>query len=196
MELQSPEESTTLQNDENVENNDIFNDDDEENIDEWLENLKNLEKNYDIFYSEPVNNVNIVFFYVNNGELEKIRQENVDITNGVLNKDQLIYIINDNKHMGKIKYFLTSILKYNVTIEPNKIHSFLTDESEELSSDYVYLQKLKSVNNVRFSDTITMFNDFNSLYIIFNKNKPSKNQTKKVNLGKGRNTKKKALKGD
>ena len=41
-----------------------------------------------------------------------------------------------------------------------------------------------------------MFNDFNSLYIIFNKNKPSKNQTKKVNLGKGRNTKKKALKGD
>ena len=40
MELQSPEESTTLQNDENVENNDIFNDDDEENIDEWLENLK------------------------------------------------------------------------------------------------------------------------------------------------------------
>ena len=43
--------------------------------DDWATSLQNLEKNYDIFYSEQVTNVNIYFFYENKGELEKIRQE-------------------------------------------------------------------------------------------------------------------------
>ena len=160
-----------------------LNDDEED----WATSLQNLEKNYDIFYSEQVTNVNIYFFYENKGELEKIRQENIEITDNTINKDQLIYIINDNKYILNTKYYLSSVLKYNVSLEPGKIYDFLTNDDV---SEYNYLQKLKAINNVSFSDTISMFNDFNSLYIIFSKTKPVRNQTKKVNLGKGRTTKK------
>ena len=136
-----------------------LNDDEED----WATSLQNLEKNYDIFYSEQVTNVNIYFFYENKGELEKIRQENIEITDNAINKDQLIYIINDNKYILKTKYYLSSVLKYNVSLEPGKIYDFLTNDDV---SEYNYLQKLKAINNVSFSDTISMFNDFNSLYII------------------------------
>ena len=124
--------------------------DDEE---DWATSLQNLEKNYDIFYSEQVTNVNIYFFYENKGELEKIRQENIEITDNTINKDQLIYIINDNKYILNTKYYLSSILKYNVSLEPGKIYDFLTNDDV---SEYNYLQKLKAINNVSFSDTISM----------------------------------------
>jgi len=165
---------------------------DDDDMDNWAESLKNLEKNYDIFYTEQVSNINVYFFYVNKGELEKVRQENIDINNGALIRDQLIYIINDNKYIMKCKYYLSAVLKYNVSLEPGKIYDFLTNEDDD--ENYQYLQKLKTVDTIRFSDTITMFNDFNSLYIIFNKTKPVRSQTKKVSLGRARMTKKKELK--
>lgn len=155
--------------------------------DDWATSLQNLEKNYDIFYSEQVTNINVYFFYENKGELEKIRQENIDISDNTISKDQLIYIINDNKYILNTKYYLSSILKYNVSLEPGKIYDFLTDEDV---GEYKYLHKLKTITDVSFSDTISMFNDFNSLYVVFSKSKPVRNQTKKVNFNRGRMTKK------
>ena len=156
-----------------------------------MDNLEKLEKNYDLFYEETIDNINIVFFYINNNELEKIRQENIDINDGVLAKDQLIYIINDNKHILKTKYYLSGILKYNVSLNPKEILEFLKTEDK---SKYSFLQKLKSVDDIYFKDTITMFNDYNSLYIFFNKTKPSKDSTRRASANRARTTKKNNLK--
>jgi hypothetical protein len=143
-----------------------------------------------MFYNEPVENINIIFFYLNNKEIERIREQNIEVKDGIIDKDQLIYIINDNKYILKTKYYLTSILKYNVLVEPNEIYEILTQKEDDLQ-DYCSFQKLRSIDEVEFKDTITILNDYNKLFIVFNKSKPNKGTTRKSNAGKHRNTRKK-----
>ena len=71
----------------------------EEELDvNWINEIDDIEKNNDIFYKEKINEIAIIFIYVNNNETEYIKKDFIELdTPGLLEKEKLLKLINDNK---------------------------------------------------------------------------------------------------
>ena len=157
----------------------------------WVEKYQKIEKNYNKFYKEKSKEITIFFLYINDKNiLESLVKTNYPLNDsGKIHKDSLIYLIKNNQYLSKKKYQLISLLKYNLTIEPEDIVD-ITANSEE------YLHSQRYLDDIFFADTINMFQDLNSLFFIFYSKKPSMNTTKKIIINKNRKTKRKKLKAD
>ena len=156
----------------------------------WVEKYKILEKDYNKFYKEKCKKINIYFFYVNeNNAIESmVKIDYLLNENGKILKNNLIYLIKNYQYFSNKKYQLISLLKYNFTVEPEEVIDFTTKKGDYLSSQ-------RFLDDITFEDTITIFQDLNSLFFVFYSKKPSTRTTKKVIINqKNRKTKRKKLK--
>jgi hypothetical protein len=102
-------------------------------------------------------------------------------------RDELIGILKRNSIDNNIRYSLLSILKINITIDPDEIKGFLTNSKVDDYTDRFFSLN-KNIDTIVFEKTINMFQDLNDILIIFyeeNKNDKKynpKNYTKKIFL--------------
>jgi hypothetical protein len=170
---------------------------------DWIDNIENINKEYQEFYVEDINNLSIKIIYLNdNSEITNIIKTKYNLTKpNVLLKEELISIL--KKYMTEDvdlyqppkKYSIMSILKINVVLNEETIDElkyFLTQQNENINC----LISVKNINNIYFEKTVKMFEDITELIIILyerpiittktilinknkNKNKNKKNKTKK-----------------
>lgn len=148
----------------------------------WIENYEIKELDYNDFYKDDVKYIKIYSLYINKSLiLENINEENFILeNNNVLKKHELISIINkykNDKKENKIK--LLSILKYNINLDSDNVFEYLKQETE----NNLFLESVKSIDNINFDPSISMFEDLNSLFFIFvETNNIEKSQTKRIFL--------------
>ena len=165
----------------------------------WIEEYEQDEEPYNDFYREKTKTIEIYYFYINkSSELEKIKQHHCVLDEyNKLSREKLVTELKSNIVDNKIKYSLLSILKHNITIDPNDLKNYL--ESDLLSEDNKYVATIPDISDIYFDDTISFLKQLNSLFIIFyeSSEKRRKNMTKKIVLSskQHRKTKRKALKG-
>lgn len=129
----------------------------------WIDAFEELEKDYQRFYKEPVETINLFFVYVNKlNNVENVIQDKLLLDDSKINKLTLLDIIRTNNVKNDIKYKLISMLKYNITLNPEDIKPFVFDEIEE-----TYLESISTIDDLHFDETITILNDLNCLYFIF-----------------------------
>jgi hypothetical protein len=135
----------------------------------WLKEIKDNEKDYNDFYKEKPTSIKIYYLYVNkDNEVNFCKTETylLDTTNvkyATLNKDTLISIIKKNSFSNNINYKLLSLLKFNLDIDPEDVISLAIhkmDGSEYLSSESV-------LRDIVFNDTVCIFQDINSLFLVY-----------------------------
>lgn len=145
-----------------IDSDDIDFDDLQYSLD-WIDEYKNEEKKYELFYKEPIENLKLNFVYVgNNNEIECINESSILLSDGVLNKERLLEIITINKIKNNIRYGLKYLLKYNFTLEPSNIISYLNSKCREN-----YLIEIKMIEDITFSNAISVMHDLNCLLFIF-----------------------------
>ncbi len=187
--------------------NDIDNDLDLDNS--WVNDYKDIEKNYNDFYNEKVNVIKVFFIFINNEKtVVNIKQEihPLNVPSKVT-REQLITLIKEKQYTNNIKYKLFSIVRYNIDLRPDEINKFVSvsdpvsvsvsdpvSENDPVSvsdplsvSNTCYNSRFLTVeekmNDIFFTDTISIFQDLNSLYIIFKEDdnlKINKHFTKKI----------------
>jgi len=142
--------------------------DDELDLDvSWIEMYKDLEKNYDDFYKEKPENIEMFFLYINEDSvLETINTTTyiLDLT-GSIPKNNLINIIKEHRYKNGKKYSLKNILKYNITIEPEDVIHMLSVANKEGKT---FLSQESYNRDIHFADTVCILQNLNSLYFIFN----------------------------
>jgi hypothetical protein len=158
--------------------------------DDWINNFDKIDNLYKDFYKDDLYYVNIDFIYLNKiNEIEKIKKETflLSVQNSIT-KDELIGLLKRNMIENDKKYSLLSILKYNITLEPDDIKNFLLSDDTSLYNDK-FLIVNKHIDTIIFEKTINMFQDLNNIYFIFyEKSKPLQHSgnsniiTKKVYL--------------
>lgn len=132
----------------------------------WVEEYEKLEKDYEMFYKENVENVKLFFLYINkNKNIENIHQDSVILTNGILSKELVLNLINQNKIKNGIRYNLTHLLKYNISLDPTSVDDFLSDKINE-----TYLNSVNFLEDIYFKKTISILQDLNCLYFILYEN--------------------------
>jgi hypothetical protein len=157
-----------------------------------LDKLEKEDEPYDGFYPEEIDIVKVFFIYVNRkNKIIAIKNDNILIDENKLSKFELSMIMKKNKKYKNLLFEPLSLLKYNIDLSPHEVKNYL----DNLDS-YNFLKVEKNIQDIHWNDSIALFKDMNSLYIIYyekNKNKKN-NYTKRIKLtnkSKLRYTKKK-----
>ena len=142
---------------------------------------------YKDFYKDTIEQVNLFILYVdNNNDLFHIKKDTATLKDGKLEKSDLKslikqYIIYENK-----KYRLISMLKWNINIEPDEISNYLKEDNK-----YDFIKNIRNLDSITFDDSINLFHNLNSLYLVFHERwKLLENKTKKIYLNKKLKTRK------
>ena len=155
--------------------------------DEWIKKFEEEDKKYEDFYKEDNYYVNLYFIYLNEeNSVEKIKQEKFFMnTPNYITREEIVYLLKKNTIMDNINYSIFSLLKYNMTLEPEDIQSYLT--SQEYEDNSSFLKNIKNIDTIFFEKTISSFQDLNSLFFILREKQkvtdtknPIHNNTKKI----------------
>lgn len=140
----------------------------------WINEFEKNELEYASFYKEQIEVLKINYIYVDkDNTIDNIHQDSIVIENGKLDKEKIIEIIKKNKKKNNIDYKLISILKYNITLEPEHIKDYINDD---LNDDF--LSKVDILQDIHFKDSINLFQDLNCLYIVFCDKRTRENKNK------------------
>jgi len=140
----------------------------------WIHDFEKEDGLYKDFYLEDLYFINLYYVYLNeSNSIEKVKKDKYffnEIQSNVLSKEELFKIIVKNKHQNAEKYKLNCLFKYNCTIDPYTIITFLKNNTPiTVDTTNSYLSPITSIENVQFKKTIMMFQDLNSISIIYKK---------------------------
>jgi hypothetical protein len=157
--------------------------------DDWVVNFEKKDKFYRDFYKDDIYYSNIHTIYINRDqEIIQIKEESFLLsTPNIITREEMIGILK-HKSVNDIKqYKLLSILKYNITLDPEDVSKYVNCNEDDLLA-YDYLEDVKHIDEIRFAKSITMFQDLTDLYFIFYEKsnelvkKGNANSTKKIHM--------------
>lgn len=149
--------------------------------DTWIVDFEHKDKLYQEYYLDSVHYVCVYYIYVNPDNcIEKIKEEMFIMSKlGCILRNELIELIKKNCMLHNNKYLLLSLLKYNITIDPMEVkqcsQTNIKNSYELLDFGNKYLTVLRQIDSVFFQNTIHMFQDLNSLIVIFYNAKDTNN---------------------
>lgn len=165
---------------------------------DWIDEFKKKEESYNDFYKEKVEHIKLFFLYTGSTNvLETIKKDSIVLDkDGILKKDIIIALIKHNQLYNSIKYKLLSLIRFNIDIEPDEINNFVYKDNTDINK---FITSEKYLNDIKYSNTISIFQDLNCLYFIFYEEKdkaqqkttsPINNTTRKIIALTIKNTKK------
>ena len=162
----------------------------------WIDEFECNDKDYKQFYKIKPSKIKLFLLYVDRSNtIVHIKKNNINISDNAVDKASLLSIVRKNMNYNKNEYRPISILQYNMNLEPQNIKNFLQDTEK-----YNFLTAKNSIERIYWDDTIKLFENMNSLYIIFyEKWYTNSKGTRKIYIEhkrklKRRKTKKKLLK--
>jgi len=159
----------------------------EEKLDDsWINDFEIDDKPYNDFYKDNIFSININIIYIDkDNNIEKVNEEIFLMQNpNTISREELLGIIKKNTTINNNKYSLFSILRYNITLNPEDVSIFLKTNTFEYYNKF-FLTSLKHIDTIVFDKSIITFQDLNTLFIIFyEKDKIDNiaNSTKKIFL--------------
>jgi hypothetical protein len=163
--------------------------DDEKLDDSWIVEFATSDKLYNDFYKNDIYYVDVHYVYINSDDnIVKINRETFLLTNvNYMSRDEVVGLIKRNSFVDSVRYSIMSILKYNITLEPEHIKQFLYDCPTEN-----YMTPIKHIDTIKFERSINMFQDLNDLLFIFyeKSDRNTNSTTKKIFIHKNAKHKK------
>ena len=156
-----------------------------EEDDEWIENIEKEDDLYKDFYLEKNDNITLNIIYVNrNNNIEHIKKDKFFLNEQMISKSELLYLLKTKSLYQNHKYSLLSIIQYNIDLLPEDVKDYLSNPEK-----YNFFKLCKTLDEIKWKDTINLFKDINSLYLIYYEKKHRNNTTKKVYLSKKKKNK-------
>lgn len=150
--------------------------------DKWIVQFENKDKLYQDYYLDNVHYVCVYYIYVNASNcIEQIKEEMFIMSKlGCILRNELIDLIKRNCKIQNIKYSLLSLLKFNITMEPLEVNQ-CHNEFDLVDFGNKYFTVLRQIDNVYFENTIHMFQDLNSLIVVFYNDNKNETQNQPQN---------------
>jgi len=156
--------------------------------DDWIKNFDKTDELYQEFYKDDLHYVHLKCIYVNKeGDIEKINQDTFIMNKpNIVSREEVLQILKQTMTHNSINYSLLSILRYNITLDPDDVKYFLLND--DMNTYDKFLTTIQNIDTITFEKTINMFQDLNSLIFVFhekskdNQKMSSNNSTKRIYL--------------
>ena len=148
-------------------------------MDNWIKNYEKEEEKYEDFYKSPVKKITLTVIFLNlNNEIIKVKKEQKNINDGILNRDSILSYFIRNKTENNKRYKLISLMTYLVDLNKDNIKDYILEEDINL-----FFKNYSDIQNIIIPDTIKYFHDTNEIYFILKeKTNVQLNTTKKIKL--------------
>lgn len=162
--------------------------DDFSSDEEWLEEFNKNKEKYNSFNKTIPSAVKTYYIYISNNKIVSLKEETLLLSNGVLDKYLINSIIKDreinetNKTNETNEYIFKVLLRFNIDIDKEYIGDLFTEKHTKYNFFSVVKDKDSPLTNISFNKTITMFQDINTLFFIFEEKINDK--MKKINFNK------------
>lgn len=135
----------------------------------WITQFEFTDQHYKDFYAEDITFVKFTAIYIDNlSNIIRTVQDTVFLSiPNVIERDELMHIIKSYSILDHTKYSILGILKYNITLSPHNLKSFLHHKTNTLKLGEEYLTPIHNINTIMFDKTINIFQDINDLVVIF-----------------------------
>jgi len=155
---------------------------------DWIEKYENTTKDYRLTKPKKVDTVTISLIYTEDNTLPILGEtKNVDIKDmvninyklnesGILSKDELLELIINHKNT----YNSFRIMQFNINSEDHE--DFMYDDETDFST------QLNGVGNIKFENTLGIFDEYATVYIMFLRRTKNNQTLKHINLKKNRKT--------
>tara|TARA_A100001011_G_scaffold399833_1_gene510446 strand:- start:3787 stop:4302 length:516 start_codon:yes stop_codon:yes gene_type:complete len=155
----------------------------------WLNEIEKENALYNDFYLEKTDNINLNIIYINkNNNIEYIKKDKYFLNENTITKENLLYLLKKNSIYRNSKYNLLSIIKYNIDLQPENVKDYILNTKK-----YNFFHLCKTINNIEWNDSITLFKDINSLYLLYYEKSKNNNSTKKIYINKMKKKKRKNI---
>jgi hypothetical protein len=171
----------------------ILEDDPTVTVRDLVARVKSRSQFFKDFYKDNIYYTTIHTIYINrNNEIDIINKETFLLsTPNIITREEIVGILKKKSYYNDKRYKLISILKYNITLEPENVLKYINCNDHEMNK-YNYLEDIKHIDEIHFEKCITMFQDLTDIYCIFfeksteliKKTVNSNNSTKKIYLKK------------
>lgn len=158
---------------------------------EWISDVEKDEELYQYFYMKEPDATKIILTYVDDtNNIISCKKFKEELEFGILKKEQLIKILNENMNFNNKKYRPISMLKWNINIPPKSIKNYILDDK-----DFNFITIEPEIKDITFEKTISNLSDINTLYIFFHESwKSYNNRSKKIYIKKNKLKRKKQTK--
>ena len=162
---------TKINNVNNINDNNDNNDNDVNYNDDydlsWITEFETSDKEYKDFYVDDLMFIKLHVIYLDKDiNITNLKEENVFMKkSNLLTREEVLRIIKNNCIYNDIRYNVLSILKYNITLSPHNLKSFLKSKDKFIGANY--LTPIRNIDAITFEPTITILQDINELMIIF-----------------------------
>ena len=141
----------------------------------WVNEQEKILNVANKYYREPMSSVEIFFVYINqNKYIQDIVSEKHNLSKKMNNtsflpKEYVLQLIQSNKRKTMFsKYKLQDILFFNLDIEPEHIQTYSKIDNTNKKGLYSnYFKTLPIIDDINFNDSIFIFHNINSVFIVF-----------------------------
>ena len=124
----------------------------EENLTEILENSNTFKRNSNMEL------VRCVIFYVDAKNVISYKKYEISLKDNQLPKSELVTLILENKKNHSKDFDLTGIYKFEINLQESEIKDFCKSPES-----YTFMKQYKSIQDIKFSPGIEIFNDANNI---------------------------------
>lgn len=145
----------------------------DDNLTEILENSNTFKRNSNMEL------IRCVIFYVDTKNVISYKKYEIPLNDNVLPKSELVTLILENKKKQSKDFDLTGIYKFEINLEESEIKDFCKSPES-----YTFMKQYKTIQDIKFSPGIEIFNDANNIILFFTKKTKSKRKTEQTSNNK------------
>lgn len=180
------DESLSLDSDDE-DDEDTDYEDAEFNFDDVKQSIEYVQDRYNFFKKSVVRDCSLYLLYVENNNIVHVEKSIFDLEeDGSVKKDKIVELLQEKRLSSDKKYFIKELWQYNYNLNPELMINMF-DEDESFTDIDNMMKSLTRLSDIRFEDSIDIFKDKNSLFVLYTLDKPMRQSTnKRKSLKKGR----------
>lgn len=158
----------------------IMAEEDEQEDFSWIRDSATLDEELSPYLEDVPSDVRILYVYTNeNYSIGKVRKEVLDISNGVLSKEELSKAIAANRTHDGLRYRFACAFQYITNCSASQVIACGEEEGRPLDAQ---LQEMSVLEDLHMPRCTRMLQKLNGIYVVFQrmKSSPHKRVTKKV----------------
>lgn len=169
------------------EEDEIDYDDAEFNFDDVAQSIEYIQERYNFFKKSTVRDCSIYLLYIENKQVVHVEKSLFELEeDGSVSKDNIVELLQEKRIQGDKKYFIKELLQYNFNLTAESMINMF-DEDDKFDDIEKMMKSLSRLSDIRFEDSIDIFKDKNSLFVMYTLEKPvrqSSNKRKSIKKGK------------
>tara|TARA_A100001015_G_C15044630_1_gene742637 strand:+ start:395 stop:1240 length:846 start_codon:yes stop_codon:yes gene_type:complete len=173
------EDTISMDSDEEESDDDIDYDDAEFNFDDVKNSIEYIQERYNFFKKSVIQECSLYLLYMEKNAIVDVEKKIFDLEdNGVVSKDKIVELLQEKRIRGDNKYFIKELWKYNFNIDCNTMINMF-DEDEKFDEIENMMKPLSKLSDIRFENSIDVFKDKNSLFVLYTLDKPERKSPNK-----------------